>query len=87
VSDVENTPPSRVQRSLTFMIAAVIGLSVLAFVALLIGMATQTLDYDNQLWQVVFFVPYFGLPIGFVLIFVLLIISIRRRRQDARGSK
>jgi TRAP-type C4-dicarboxylate transport system permease small subunit len=87
VSDAENTPPSRVQRSLTFMIAAVIGLSVLAFIAIIIGLATHTLDYDQQIWQVIYFVPYFGLPIGFLLIFVLLIISIRRRRQDARGSR
>jgi uncharacterized BrkB/YihY/UPF0761 family membrane protein len=86
VSDDQQQPASRVQRTLGFMIVAVIGLSVLCFFAIIIATAVGVHDFTLPLWRVVGILPVIGLPIGFVLIFVLLIISIRSRRRENRDG-
>lgn len=64
------------------MVAAIIGLSVIAFFAIIIGTWTgmQSDDFSVGIWPMVTLLPLFGLPLGFVLIFALLIVSTRRRR-------
>lgn len=70
------------------MIAAIVGLSILAFLAIILGTA---LGLDQKamtsgLWPVVYVLPEIGLPIGFILIIVLLILSARRRAREARAE-
>ena len=70
------------------MIVSVIGLSVICFFAVIIATAVGVHDFTGPLWRVVGILPIIGLPIGFILIFVLLIISIRSRRRENRdGSR
>lgn len=87
VTDVEKSPTSRAERSLAFMVAATIGLSVLAFLAVIIGTAVGVRDFGSGVWPVIIFLPLVGLPIGLVFMIILLIVSTRRRLRDARGSR
>lgn len=87
VTDVDKTPTSRAERSLAFMVAATIGLSVIAFLAVIIGTAVGVRDFGAGVWPVIIFLPIVGLPIGLVFMIVLLIVSTRRRLRDARGSR
>ncbi|MDO9397204.1 MAG: hypothetical protein Q7T71_11710 [Herbiconiux sp.] len=87
MTDAEKTPPSRAERSLTFMVAAAIGLSVLAFLATIVGTLAGVRNFGEGLWPTVILLPLIGLPIGLVFMIVLLIISTRRRLRDARGSR
>jgi Zn-dependent protease with chaperone function len=65
------------------MIAAIIGLSILAFIVDIIALAAGV-DTGKAPWTVVWLFPGLGLPVGFVLIIVLLIVSARRRSREAR---
>ncbi|WP_378145389.1 multidrug ABC transporter ATPase [Cnuibacter sp. UC19_7] len=87
MSDDERQPASRLQRTLGFMIVAVIGLSVLCFFAIIIATAVGVHDFTPAPWPVIGLLPVIGLPIGFVLIFVLLIISVRARGRENRGGR
>ena len=87
VSDADKTSSSRIERSLAFMIAAVLGLSILSFIAMIIGTAAGVRDFGEGLWPVIIFLPLIGLPIGLLLMIALLIINMRRRLRDARGSR
>jgi hypothetical protein len=70
------------------MIAAIIGLSIIAFVAVIIATAVglNAEDFGQGLWPAVLNLPLVGLPIGLVLIIVLLVLSMRRRSREARES-
>lgn len=70
------------------MIAAAVALSIIAFLAVIIGTATGVRDFGEGLWPTVIMLPLIGLPIGFVLLVALLVVSaVRRGREtkDARG--
>jgi hypothetical protein len=86
VSDPDTTPASRIERSLTYAVVTVIGLSILAIVAVLVSGLAKVL-LDNIIWQTIALLPVVGLPIGFILMMVLLVISTRRRLRDSRGSR
>lgn len=78
----------RVERVLAYMIAAAVALSIIAFLAVIIGTATGVRDFGEGLWPTVIMLPLIGLPIGFVLLVALLVVSaVRRGREtkDARG--
>lgn len=65
------------------MIAGVIGLSVLAFFSIIIATWSgfDRTDFGAGLWPIITMIPLMGLPLGFVLIIALLVVSTRRRRQ------
>jgi TRAP-type C4-dicarboxylate transport system permease small subunit len=87
VAAPEPTPPSRVQRVLGFMVASIVGLAIIAIAAILIGYGTSTND-GTGVWQVVDLIPGIALPIGFILLVVLLIITFTRRaRADKVAGK
>lgn len=71
------------------MVAGIVGLSVVAFFAIIIGTWTgmESDDFSSGIWPTVTLLPLFGLPIGFVLIFALLIVSTRRRRAGEAGDE
>lgn len=68
------------------MIAAIIGLSILAFIVDIIALAAGV-DTGKAPWTVVWLFPGLGLPIGFILIIALLIVSARRRSREAREAE
>jgi uncharacterized membrane protein len=87
VSDVEKSTISRGERSVAFMIAAIVGLSLVAFIVIIVATAVGVKEFNGGIWPTVFYIPYIGLPIAFVLFIVLMVLSIRRRRREARGSE
>jgi len=83
----ENTPVTvnRNERILAYMVASSLGLSLLCIVATLIG-AFAGADRSVGLWPTVVLLPTVGLPIGFILIIVLLILGAVRRARAAKDA-
>lgn len=82
--------PSRWERILATMVASIVGVSVLAFFAIIIGTWTgmESDDFLSGIWPTLTLLPLFGLPLGFVLIIALLVVSTRRRRAgEAPGER
>jgi TRAP-type C4-dicarboxylate transport system permease small subunit len=87
----QQTPPpaSRLQRVLAYIIAALIIVSLVCIAAILIGTAAGQFAAQGSgegLWPTIFLFPSLALPVAFVLIVVLLIVSARARRRAARES-
>jgi hypothetical protein len=76
----------RAERVLAFMIAAAIGLSVICFLAVIIGTAVGVRDFDSGVWPLVIVLPVVGLPLGLILLITLIIVSGIRRARDARDA-
>jgi hypothetical protein len=89
VTDQIPQTASRLERILAYMVAGVVGLSILAFIAIIIGTAVgvgKDDGFSRGIWPAVITLPYFGLPLGFVLIIGLLVVSALRRGRDARKN-
>ena len=72
------------------MVAGVVGLSILAFLAVILGTAVGVGDNDGfskGVWPAVLTLPLFGLPIGFLLVITLMIVSGLRRAREARQNR
>ncbi|MBM7505515.1 hypothetical protein ACFPER_00260 [Agromyces aurantiacus] len=80
----------RAERILAYMVAATVALSILAFLAVMIGTlagAGANDGFSQGAWPVILVLPLIGLPIGFVLLIVLLIVNgVRRTRESRQGS-
>lgn len=70
------------------MIAAIIAASLLAFVVIIIASVAgvDASGFGEGIWPVIMMIPTVGLPIGFVLIIVLLILSAVRRGRAGKGA-
>ena len=80
----------RLERVFAYMVAGVIGASILAFIVVLIGTVAgvgANDGFSQGIWPFVFTFPMIGLPLGFLLIIALMIISSRRRSRAARTGK
>ena len=83
--DAEPSGITRVERILAYMVAGVVAVSILCFFAVLIGglmgqAAAQAAGTGP--WVLVIMFPYFGLPLGMVLVIALVIVSSIRRKRD-----
>jgi len=80
----------RAERVLAYMFVAIVGLSILAFIAVMIGTANGAGaddGFSQGVWPVVLTLPLFGLPIAFLLLIALLIVNgVRRSRAGRTGS-
>ena len=81
-------PVSRAQRSLMYVAGSILGFGIIAIVALLIGEAVTPLAISDAsgIWSIVAFIPNIALPVAFVLLIVLLVITFRKRSQDAKDA-
>jgi uncharacterized membrane protein len=79
----------RNERIMAYMIVGIVGLSIVAFVAVIVAtyVGMNAKEFASGVWPMVLNLPLFGLPIGFVLIVVLLITSMRRRGREARDAE
>lgn len=87
----QQTPPpaSRFQRILSYVIAALVLVSLICIAAILIGSAVGGMPQQGSgqgLWPAVFLFPLIALPIGFVLLIVLLVASTRQRSRAAKAA-
>ena len=78
----------RFERTLAYVVAAIVLLSVGSLVSVLVGANTGLKgdDFAQGIWPAVTILPLIGLPIGFVLIIVLLIVSVVRRGRAAKDA-
>jgi len=85
----ETPPPGRLEKVLAAVVAGVIGTSVIAFFAIIIATwsGMQREEFGLGVWPMITLLPLFGLPLGFLVIIALLIVSTRRRRgQGGHGT-
>jgi hypothetical protein len=68
------------------MLAAAIGLSVLAIVAIIAGTGLGVRDFDEGVWPTILVLPTIGLPLGFVLLVALIVMSAVRKSRAARDA-
>ncbi|MBG6214579.1 MAG: hypothetical protein LH475_06595 [Cryobacterium sp.] len=84
-------PVSRLERVLAYMVASVVGLSILAFLAVIIATAMgvgQNDGFSRGIWPPIFILPLYGLPAGFVLIISLMVsVGVRRSREARRDRE
>ena len=78
-------PINRTQRWLATTVAAIIGLSLVGIAAVLIANAAGMSrgDFTKGVWPMITVLPLFGLPIAFLLLIVLLIVTFRSRKRQA----
>jgi membrane protein implicated in regulation of membrane protease activity len=81
-------PVSRLQRSLMYMAGSILGLGVIAIIALLIGEATlKPANFDGSpIWVTVAFLPELAIPLGFLLFIALIIVTYVQRSRAAKGA-
>ncbi len=84
----QDTPisDSRGERILAFMAASAVGLSIIAFLSIIIGTAAGVRNFGEGLWPVAIMLPTIGLPVGLILIIAVVIISGRRRGREAKDA-
>jgi hypothetical protein len=88
VTVAEKTPANdnRNERILAYMLAAAIGLSVLAIIAIIAGTGLGVKDFDEGIWPAVLVLPSIGLPIGFLLFIALIVMSVVKKSRAARDA-
>ncbi|MBG6056468.1 hypothetical protein IWX81_002906 [Salinibacterium sp. CAN_S4] len=77
---------NRGERILAYMVAAAVGLSIIAFLSIIIGTAAGVRNFGEGIWPVAFVLPLIGLPIGLILMIVLIVTSGLRRGREARNA-
>ena len=77
---------NQLERTLAFMVAASVGLSILSFVAVIIGTAVGVRDFSQGIWPVAIVLPAIGLPLGLLLVIAVIVISGIRRGREARDA-
>lgn len=68
------------------MVITTIGLSILCFLATILGSGIAHIDPTSGIWPMIIALPVIGLPIGFVLIIVLVVVNMRARSREAQGG-
>ena len=80
----------RAERILAYMFIGVIGLSILAFLAIMFGTLAGVGENDGfsqGVWPLVLTLPLFGLPLAFLLLIALLVVNgVRRARESRAGT-
>jgi hypothetical protein len=71
------------------MVASVVGLSILAFVAVIAAtaMGVTAAQFGQGFWPPVIVLPTFGLPVGFLLVIALMVTVGVRRSREARRDR
>ncbi|QNE37301.1 hypothetical protein [Leifsonia shinshuensis] len=85
------TPPpaSRLQRVLSYIVAALVVVSLVCIAAILVGSALGGMPQQGSgqgLWPAVFLFPLIALPIAFVLLITLIIVTGRQRSRAAKAA-
>lgn len=81
-------PVRRVDRILAFTALALAALSVICFFAIIIGSAAGMGQeaFGGGIWPLVAGLPLYGLPLAFVMIIVLLVMSFVRKGRAAKRT-
>ncbi len=77
---------NRGERILAFMVASAVGLSIIAFLTIIIGTASGVTNFGEGLWPVAIVLPSIGLPLGLILMIILIVMSGIRRGRESRDA-
>ncbi len=82
-----DVPIRRLDRFLAFTALGIAAASVICFFVIIIGTAVgmDQKDFGEGLWPVVAAIPYWGLPLAFVMIIALLVMSFVRKGRASRS--
>ena len=83
----DSSNPSVIERILAYATVAIIVIALGSFFTTLIVGMTDRYAVAEGLWGFVFGISLIGLPIGFALLIVSLVLAQRRRRRDLRRQK
>lgn len=88
----QQTPPpvSGAQRTLSYIAAGLVVVSLICIAAILIGSAVGGMPEQGSgqgLWPAVFLFPLIAFPIAFVLIIVVIVIAGRQRSRAAKAEQ
>jgi hypothetical protein len=73
---------NRQERIFAVMFLTILGLSVVAIIALFIGGPTKSGD----IWTAVALLPVIGIPLSFLLLIALIVMNAVRRGRAAKGA-
>ncbi|QZY52948.1 hypothetical protein KVY00_05805 [Leucobacter tenebrionis] len=82
----EPSSPSLLERILAYASLTIIAVALLSFFATLIVGMNDRYAMAEGLWPFVYGISLFGLPVGFVLLILLIVLSQRRRRAEFRRT-
>lgn len=80
-----DVPVRRVDRILTFMALGLTVLAIVCFFAVILARPLGVTDYNAGIWPVVRVMPILALPIAFLLIVAVLVMTFIRRARANRA--
>ena len=78
-------PVRRIDRILAFMSLGLLILSIVCFFTVIIAQPAGVTDFSEGLWPTLVVLPMIGLPVAFVLMLAVLIMSFARRGRANKG--
>jgi len=81
-----DVPVRRLDRVLAFMSLGLAVVSIGCFVAIIIARPAGVTDFTEGIWPIVAVLPLIALPIAFLMILALLIMTFVRRARANRGG-
>jgi TRAP-type C4-dicarboxylate transport system permease small subunit len=79
-------PVRRIDRILAFVSLGLAIVAILCFFAVILARPLGVTDFTQGLWPTILVFPLIALPIAFILIVVLLVMSFVRRARANRGA-
>lgn len=79
-------PVRRIDRILAYMALGLTIVSIVCFFAVILARPLGVEDFSEGIWPLVVVLPLIALPIAFILIVVLLIVSFVRRSRANKGA-
>jgi hypothetical protein len=81
-----DVPVRRLDRILAFMSLGLAVVSIGCFLAIIIARPAGVTDFTEGIWPIVSVLPLIALPIAFLMILALLIMTFVRRARANRGG-
>ena len=79
-------PVRRIDRVLAFMALGLTVVSIVCFFVVILARPAGVTDFSQGIWPLVVVLPLLALPIAFVMIVTLLIMSFVRRSRANKGA-
>ena len=81
-----NVPVRRIDRILAYMSLGLALVAIVCFFAVILARPAGVTDFTEGIWPAIVVFPLVALPVAFILIVVLLIMSFVRRARANRGG-
>ena len=85
-ASASDIPVRRIDRVLAYMALGLTVLSIVCFFAVILARPLGVTDFSEGLWPTIVVLPLIALPVAFLLIIALLILSFVRRSRANRGT-